>query len=256
MSSAALLMDVFTDDDTSVDYEMIKLSDELDKIVPNAGKVITKGITTLAGADMSDMFSEDTPLITDVYARAFGNTWEDKVDNVLQGASIGFLREMVESAKGLVELGINDITKDTVSTLEDNEKATALLKKMSPIFVRNVLTAMSWEKDGVEYRGNKVIARDDLTSWDIALKVASFPVRKVRRMYDETKHDALANHKYYKDMEKIAIQHIKDIRASDIPDEAKVNEVRRFIEKKNEYRQKALELKQEATMIRRSRKIK
>jgi hypothetical protein len=256
LSGMFALADMFTDDDTSMDYEMYKLADSIDEAAGfDVGKVLHKGLGSLAGADLSQMFGEDTPILSDVYARSFGSTWEEKVDNVMQGASVGFIRDMAENSVKLVDTVIDQVTRDIPATPEENEKAIRLMKKLSPIFARNVWNAMDYFKDGIEFRDGRLVAREDLTTLDIALKTASFPLSKVRRAYDEVKYDALANFNYYTRMEKAVIKHIQEIRRNpNLNDEQKSNEIQRFIQKKLEYRSKVNELKPEAMAIKKKRK--
>ena len=257
MTGLFALADMFTDDDTSMDYEMYKLADAIDEAAGfDIGKVIHKGVGQLAGIDLSSMMGEDTPILSDVYARSFGSSWDDKVNNVMQGASVGFIRDMVQNSVQLVDTFVDRVTRDTMSTPEDNEKAIRLMKKLSPIFVRNVWNALDYQKDGIEYRNGTLISREDLSSWDIALKIASFPLAKQTRAYEDVNYDALANYKYYSRLEKAAIEQIKEIRSNtQIPEEAKPNEIKRFISKKLEYRNKANELKSDAMVIDRKRKL-
>ncbi len=249
------LADLFTDED--MDYEMYKLSDELDKLLGgDAGKVLTRGVGNFLGVDASDMFAEITPLATDVLASAWGDTWEERVTNIVEGAAVGFAKDVINEANNFRLLGLDMIKGNTISTDEEVERGTRILKKLSPVTVRNVWNAMTMKEDGIEVRGKVMVFREDLTMLDIALKTLSFPLYKQRKAYSESKFGPEAQYEMNKRIASEATKYMNDLRRKkNLQPEAMRAEIRRMVKIRLEARAEANKFKREAFKIRRQRKL-
>jgi hypothetical protein len=249
IQSIFMLADAFIDE--PMDYQMFKLADELDEVLPgdNGGKVLTRGLTTLVGSDMSRMFSEDTPLITDVYGAAWGDSWMDKATNIVIGAPGAFTSDMINGSIDLVDNVVKMAIGNNPAD-EADKKAWKALRKMSPVMLKNIFTTMDFKEDGIEIRGKSIVLREDITVRDLWLKAASFPVYKQQRAYLEMKFGPEAELNKNKRLIKGAEDHIREIRKNpNISNEAKINEIKYMMKLRDEYRQAVKDLTPEVKSI-------
>ena len=255
MATFMALGDFFTDE--NMDYELYKLSDELDEAFGfNLGSATLRGVPNFIGMDTSDMFAEITPLATDVFGAAWGDTWEERLNNIIEGAAVGFAKDVINEANNTRLLALDVIKGNTISTEKQIEKASRILLKLSPIAVRNPLNAMTMAKDGIEVRGKVMVVREDLDALDIAYKILSFPLAKQQRAYVDYKFGPEVEYEKNKRIISEANSYIKDLRRKgELKPEALAGEIQRIIKIREEARVKAKELKREATLIKRKREL-
>jgi len=254
MATFMALGDFFTDED--MDYELYKLSDELDEAFGfDLGSATIRGVPNFIGIDVSDMFAEITPLATDVFGAAWGDTWEERLNNIVEGAAVGFAKDVINEANNTRLLALDVIKDNILSTEEQIDRASKILLKLSPIAIRNPLNAMTMVKDGIEVRGKTMIVREDLDAMDIAYKILSFPLTEQRRAYSEYKFGPEAEYEKNRRIIAEANSYIKDLRRKkELQPEALAGEIQRIIKIREEARIKISELKHEVFKIKKKRK--
>lgn len=183
-ASLFLLADLFTEDDT--DHLMWQAADWLNDKVPMAGSIAHEGLGSIVGFDLRNTFGESTPLITDLYAESWADTWDGKLVEITLGAPAGFSKDVINGLQASGEAIIDSIFDRGISLDEDKERrAGKILKGMSPIFLRNILRAFKLEEDGFEVRGKAMVMKDDITTWDVLSKMLSFPIAKQNKAYSD-----------------------------------------------------------------------
>lgn len=177
------LANLFSDNDT--EYEAIKLLDELDdKIGGRFGSILGRGVLSQFGINMQNMFDQRSTYITDVFAQTRSQSAEGKLMEAMLGAPYGLAKDFIDASYATTRLTKELIKNDY--TLDKDEKRRALknLYKFSPLFFRNVLNAMSLDKDGIQIKGKEILKSDDLSWADIVYKAMGFNPSKVAETYE------------------------------------------------------------------------
>jgi hypothetical protein len=87
---------------------------------------------------------------------------------------------------------------------------------------------MEYDRDGVTLRGKEIIARKDLSGWDIFLKAMSFPVERINTAYIEGKDGYDAQIGHHKTVISTAKKYMLEVRDnSKLSGESKREEIRK-----------------------------
>lgn len=178
------LADLLSGEDS--EYEAYKLLDELNQ--ENGlrfGDMINKGVFAQAGLDMSRLLGQGTSYATDVWSETRAQSVEGRVAEIMLGAPYGLTKDVLDGARGIQSFLKTQISMDGLSTDAERRRAYKNMSKITPIFLRNILGAMSLAKDGVEVRGNIIVKSDDLSWTDVVYKALSFSPLKVADSYEE-----------------------------------------------------------------------
>ena len=178
------LADLFSEDDT--EHELYKLLDELNQ--ENGvrfGDMLNKGLFAQAGIDMSRMLGQGTSYATDLWAETRAKSAGGRIAEIMLGAPYGLTKDFLDAADGGYKLLRTEILNDDISTKDERKRALRNLQKITPVFLRNILSTMSLAKDGVEVRGKTIIKSDDLDWTDIVYKALSFNPLKIADAYEE-----------------------------------------------------------------------
>jgi len=181
----------FDDDDQELDYEAQKLENEInDKVGGRLGSLLNRGIGTYANVDISDLMGEQAPIPTESakYSKVYGNdfsAWSARIVEGAFGAPYGTADDFFKATGGSYKL-LEEKIKDE-ETLTDRQRETALknLRRFTPDFLKNILNSMTYQKDGIEFRGKQIISDKDLTSYELLLKALSFTPEKVSMAYEK-----------------------------------------------------------------------
>lgn len=254
MASLMYVAQMFTEDD--VNYEMWKLADMLDKEVPMAGSIVHRGIHSVMGLDMSDTFGESVPLIPELWAESWSKSWEGKLLEIGLGAPFGFSKDMIAGTSEFVDDVWKQVLDKSAITNEDERKrATRIKEKMLPVFIRNAVNAMRYEKDGIEYKNKTLVMREDLTPLDVALKFMSFPIEKQTRMYAEAEGGDERKYEKAKQVIEKGSKHRKELVDMGLPQDLINQEMERVAEAMREARETIKDLEPKVREIRRKRKL-
>lgn len=248
MASLFMIAGLFTDED--LDYQALKLAEDIDEIVPvPLGKFLDKGIASALGTgiDFSNTFAEDSPLLTDLIANTYSKTWEGKLLELSLGAPLGFSRNMVTGMTEFYETLTDNILGDQFLTEKQKKhKIEQLVKAVPGVWIQNVIRAMSYERDGVTIRGQQLVKREDLTEWDIFMKALSFPLEKVNVAYLEKEYGTEAKISKQKMIISTAKSYIKEMRTNKkMPLEARIKEIEKAEESMKEAKKQIIQLEKE-----------
>jgi hypothetical protein len=251
------LADLFSEDD--LDYQLWKAADELDELGIPVGSIMHRGLGSLIDVDLRNTLGESTNLVTDRLAESWGTDWEKRVIGLAMGAPYATIKDMLVATGDITAQLYNIIEDDTFTSVEERKKARRLLgfipKETLPIFLRNVFTAMKFDKNGIEVRGKVMVVRNDLSGLDIVLKALSFPIEKLTRAYSEVQGGPEAKARYLNKIIKDGTKHREVLRKQGVSSEIIRNEMQRIIEDYvNPAREELRELQPELREIKRKRK--
>ena len=145
-------------------------------------------------------------------ANSWAPTWEGKLLEVTLGAPLGFTKDAVEAADGIKDEIKYRILGDTMYTKAERDRQIGNFNKAAPLWIRNVIKSMDYKEDGVTLRGNEIIAREDLSGWDIFLKAMSFPVDRINTAYIEGKDGFDAKIGHHKSVISTAKKYMLEVR--------------------------------------------
>ncbi len=248
MAGLFMIAGLFTDDD--IDYQALKLANEIDELVPvPLGKFLDKGLASALGTgiDFSNTFAEDSPLLTDLIANSYSKTWEGKLLELSIGAPLGFSRNVTMGITELYDTVKENIINDQFLTAKQKQERLNKIAKLMPgVWVQNIIKAMEYNRDGVMLRGNQLVKREDLTEWDILMKAMSFPLEKVNVAYLEKDYGIEAKINKQKMIISNAKAFIKEMRTSKkLPLEVRIKEIEKATESMKEAKQLIIKLEKE-----------
>jgi hypothetical protein len=253
MATMMAVGNLFTDDD--IDYEMWKLSDELDKIVPFAGGILHRGVGSVVGADLRQMYGEDTPLASDLWAEAWSKSWESKLLEIGLGAPLGFTKTTINALSVAKDELWKSVSDSAITTEADQRKADKIMRTLSPVFIKNIFDAFRFERDGIEVNGKQMIVREDLSSLDIALKALSFAIGKQTRAYKEYDAGPEAEYNKYQQILKTGSTHRKELLSQGVSQDIIDREMIKVANAMQEARTKLAELEPKVRDIKRMRRL-
>lgn len=183
MATMWAIANIFSDDD--VEYESLRLLEDLDKYVPKLGTLLARGGGGLAGLSMENLFDERSILPTDTWDNLKAKSWEGKLAESMFGAPYGLGKDAVTSADAIFNTLKHIISSDRQMTDEEKERTIRNLAKGTPLYMRNAINTLGFDRDGVELRGKTIIKREDLDWRDVVLKAMSFNPLKYAKAYEE-----------------------------------------------------------------------
>lgn len=244
MASMFAVAQLFSDED--IDYTMLKTADYLDEKMPfNIGTALKNGVGGWLGLDMRNTFDESTPIITDLISNTWAKSWEGKVIELSLGAPFGFTKDAVAGAAELKDSFIKMINSDEFITEAERESSLRRVRKLSPVFIRNVFLSMDYDKDGVKYDGKDIVKREDLTSYDLVMKAMSFPIDRINRGYLEYKFGEEAQINKLENMILEAKKFIKEVQINDWEGDLKRSEINRAKDAIKGYKEEIIQLKKQ-----------
>ena len=174
---------MFLDNDPN--YEVLKTLDYLDDTNGiKWGSIMGRGIGAQFGIDASNLLNEPAVLPTDIYSETRGYTVEGKLANVMLGAPYGIVKDELAGAEAMYGFLKNKVLQDGLMTEREKKRTIKNLFKMTPLFVRNIASAMTLKKDGLEVQGQTLIKSQDLTWEDVIYKLMSFQPLKLVKAYE------------------------------------------------------------------------
>lgn len=175
------LADLFTDEE--MDYTLLNASNGLDNMLPGLGTTLHKGLAGNLGLDFRETFGEDTPLVTDLFAEAWAQSWNGKVVETIGGAPYGFITDQVGGVNAAREMIWDWATGNDLVSEQEKDIQKARVWKLSPVFLRNAFRAWNLADDGIEVRGKQIVSKDDVGLDDVIMKALSFPISKQTDAY-------------------------------------------------------------------------
>ncbi len=180
------VMNLFTEDD--VEHEALRALADLDDKLGGLpiGTILGRGVHPILGMEARQLYGEESVFPTDIYAKIRGKKpVTDKLTEVMLGAPWGLTQDFINSADAGYKLLKNNIFNEQDLTSAEKSNAWKNLSKLSPVFVRNVLSAMTLVNDGIELRGKTIVKSDDLDWVDVGYKILGFQPKKISDSYEE-----------------------------------------------------------------------
>jgi len=189
--------------DKDLEYSTWALAKYVDEKMGNIplGSSVMYGAGASAGLDFSQMLGNSTPLITDLLASAWSNSWDSKMTEITFGSPVKFTKDMIN---GIGAVGERTWSKyvsgeEFLSESAQNQYNQRVLAAL-PVSLRNVIrayglgnkyvediTGISDFKDmrsqGVTVRGVTQVFPEDISTYDVLMKALSFPTMKITDAY-------------------------------------------------------------------------
>jgi hypothetical protein len=260
-ASVFLLADLFTDDD--IDNIQWEAADWLNEnVAKGSGDILHRGLGGLIGLDLRQTFGEDTPLVTDLYAESWADTWDGKLMEITLGAPFGFSKDIVNGIRAGNDLLLGTIFNNKLMDGDDADRMLSRMSKLMPVSVRNFIRGATLKEDGFEVQGKQIVTSDEITPRDVFYKIMSAPISKQTRAYNDAKYGPEARYNRAKQILNKGKTHRKEftqklIKQGVTGEEFNIivqEEMKKVAKHMNEARETIRELEQEVREIKRKRK--
>lgn len=183
LATVLALANIFTDDDA--EYELLSGLDNLDSM--GVGRMIGRGAFShpSIGIDLRGLLNEMAVYPTDILAETRAHSFEGKLAEAMFGAPYGFAKNTIDGVKHLPKWLMSQVEKDPIMTNDEKRMVNKNVSKLTPLFIKNMIDALSLKTDGLYMKNNIIIKPDNMTWGEVVYKFFGFNPTSISETYEE-----------------------------------------------------------------------